>query len=790
MRRIVLFFFFLLPVCAFSQLKETFDGPEITSANPWTQSSDGFFLKDGQLLFDAGGRAKGTSYIRVPVSYSADMEWTFDVSMNYNPSNNNHARVYVYATGQPSDVLFFVQVGHNDDNISLYSQKGTDSPVILIKGRKDLLDSDRISVHVKLTKKEDSVWTLYTRPEEKSYYTSEGVAQTSLKDIRSGGVLNLACCYKASSMKDVVTAFDNICVLNEITPTDTVPDDEPGTDVPLPPGEDELPQLVAVTPLTLSSLQFEFDNPVRIDKAVFTISGIGNAERAVYADTSQKLINTSFAEEMKLGGNYVISYKGITDLTGNPLADYSEEVMLGEGEEGEGEGEGEEFETGVVLINEIMADPKGLTALPETEYVELYNASGKALMLDNWQFSYGGKAKPMGVIALPAEGYVVLYRSGRDIKVDPSGIGVPLDNFPSALANSGKDIQLLDPTGHVVDEVSYEKAKPAVSWERSENGWILSTDPRGGTPGSKNSLSGSKPEEPDNPDVPDNPDIPDNPEASSVQPGEIIFNELLPNPFTGGSEYIELYNRSDKVLSLSGLAVAVRKTDGTFSTRYPLASVSESLQSDGYALLTKSKEGVSAFYLISAPNAIFELSRLPVLANTSSTLVLFREHDNVVVDEVTYSSKWHASSVKEEKGVSLERISPDNPTQDPLNWTSASSSAGYGTPGYRNSQYEITPPGEVTGIEAPVLKDNSEIYEISYFLDQPGYNCRASVYNTAGLRVAEIANHELLGTSGRLTWDGNGLSGQRLQTGVYLFYAEIYHVKGKTKSYKKVFLVK
>ncbi len=36
---------------------------------------------------------------------------------------------------------------------------------------------------------------------------------------------------------------------------------------------------------------------------------------------------------------------------------------------------------GDVVINEVMADPVGLTELPETEYIEIYNVSGSDLSL-------------------------------------------------------------------------------------------------------------------------------------------------------------------------------------------------------------------------------------------------------------------------------------------------------------------------------------------------------------------------------------------------------------------------
>lgn len=559
-----------------------------------------------------------------------------------------------------------------------------------------------------------------------------------------------------------------------------------------------MPKLLSIEPLTLSDLQFVFDLPVKTEQAIFSVSSIGNADRIAYADESRKVVNTHYPEEMKTGEVYTIFYSGVTDEKGNILDSYSEKVKVEEEDDGE-----EPFEPGSILINEIMADPKGLEELPETEYVELYNTTENVLVLTDWQFSYGGKAKPMTTFEIPAKGYAVLYRSGRDIVADLSAVKVPLDNFPSALANTGKLLQLFDGDKNLIDEVTYEKTTPAKSWERSSSGWHLSSDPRGGTPGSVNSSGKGeeKPNEPDKPVTPDDPDDPDTPDDPplpdiTVEPGEFVFNELLPNPFAGGSEYIELYNRSDRALPVSGLSVAVRKSDGTLSTRYPLSSVTATIESDGYVLLTKNLEGVTDFYTIQSPSSLFEVPKLPILANTSSTLVLFRTKDGTVIDEVSYTSKWHASSIKDQKGVSLERIDPDAGTQSPSNWTSASATVGYGTPGYPNSQSDISlpddpdTPDEPTGIKTPQWDESAGHYTISYYLDQPGYNCRAFVFNIAGQRVAQIANHELLGLTGKLTWDGYALSGRQLQTGVYIFYAELYHTSGTVKRYKQVFLVR
>ena len=287
------------------------------------------------------------------------------------------------------------------------------------------------------------------------------------------------------------------------------------------------------------------------------------------------------------------------------------------------------------------------------------------------------------------------------------------------------------------------------------------------------------------------PEIPVGPPTGTVQPEEIVFNELLPNPFAGGSEYIELYNRSNRDLPINGLAISTRKTDGTLSTAYPLSGIVQVMEKEAYLLLTKSTEGVSDFYAIYSHEALHEL-KLPVLVNTSSTLVLYRMDDGVVIDEVAYSSKWHASSIKDQKGVALERINPESSTQDAKNWTSATERSGYGTPGYKNSQYgndEDDGKADGNNVGTPAANESGS-YTITYSLNEPGYSWRAYIYSINGSRVAEIANNEQLAQSGEIVWDGRGLDGRRLQTGMYIFYAELYNAKGGRKQIKRVFLAK
>ena len=436
---------------------------------------------------------------------------------------------------------------------------------------------------------------------------------------------------------------------------------------------------------------------------------------------------------------------------------------------------------GDVLINEVMADPRGLTKLPTTEYVELRNTTDHEIDLEGWTFVYDKTSIPLPDAELPAGGYAVLYKAGREISVADGAAEVALKRFPANMINAGKPLALKDPSGTVIHSYTYLKAKAGRSIERGEGDkWHLSTDPRGGTPGEENSEGA-----PDKPDEPDEPNRPNEPDATEqVEPREIILNEILFDPQPHGSEYIELYNRSDRTLSTHGLAIALRKSDGHLGSRHSLTSLATTLAPGDYLVLTSDPNGVTSLIRTPALDVIRRF-KLPALNNQGATIVLLRTADSTVVDEVTYSAKWHSSAVKIRRGVALERISPDGSSQEAANWTSASSETGYGTPGYKNSQSGASSQiEEGATISEPEYNASTRDYLIRYRMDKPDYRCQMAVYSSNGQKVAVIANNQLLTPEGEIRWDGAGLT-----PGVYIFYVELYHPDGSSQHIRKPLLV-
>lgn len=289
----------------------------------------------------------------------------------------------------------------------------------------------------------------------------------------------------------------------------------------------------------------------------------------------------------------------------------------------------------------------------------------------------------------------------------------------------------------------------------------------------------------------DDPDIPEEGITGRVpMPGDIVFNELLYDPPQGGNEYIELFNRSESNLDMTALFIAVRKQTGELSKSYPLSGTGISVIKPGqYLLLSKNMAGVTAFYTVPEKAGRMEIP-LPALSNTGASLVLGNTKTGEIIDSLTYSPAWHASFLKETKGVSLERIDPEQQTHDAANWTSATTGSGSGTPGSENSQYlahgNRNDVPTKASVETPYREADGS-YSAVYHLDKTGYGCKATLFNASGQKKKSLPQDNALGRNGKLTWHMTSDKGKKLSPGLYIFHVDFFHPDGNTKQFKKTF---
>lgn len=781
MKHFFLFLLFNLPFLAFSQFSTSFESPDLSET--WVGDRSSFTIKNGiltlQSQFSSGEKSKKVQLAHPYTLSSSRKEWSFYVNLNTKPTNSNYIQIYPQATEAESLDGFYIRIGHSKQGsqASRFSYGFDDQTYeYLLTG---IEDETPTSIHFLIQLIDNKEWIIYVRNAYKENKLRLIKRIESITKPIENSYFGLRIVHTTSGNKKF--GIEDILIQEATYSPEEEPAEEDKTwsDCSL----DEIESLNAY------EFKFNFSKAVNIDNATFSIEGKGynGQETAIKTKIPEETPNVVIVRFFKGASSneyYTLYWTGLKDSEGMPVKDGAVEGLF----------ENTEEEPNIslsqkeVIINEIMANPKGF--IPETEYIELHNCLDQTVKLKGCKLQYGEKILiPLDIVEIEAQGYAVLYRKGDEMNQDI--VSYALELFPANLANAGKELFLYNDLGDIIDHYIYPQASPGKSWEFDKTGeWHLSTDKSGGTPGRANSpiqIEEDKPKE----EEPELPDYPSKPEYSSPEPFDIIISEILPEPFIGGSEYIELFNRSERNVSLNDVAISTRKSDGSLNTAYSLADYPGTFKSGDYLLLTKSLEGVSDFYEMPLQLHVHEC-KLPILANSGASIVLYRKSDQEIIDEVHYSADWHNTSVKDKKGVALERIDLNGKSQDKSNWTSAASAAGGGTPGKTNSQQ-----GSNASNEPPTGKEEISLlrfqptgeYLMSYYLPQPGYFAKGWIFDIRGRKLSTLIENESLGTSGTIRWDGTGDDGKHLPSGVYIQYIELWNANGHTIRQKAAFLV-
>ena len=270
--------------------------------------------------------------------------------------------------------------------------------------------------------------------------------------------------------------------------------------------------------------------------------------------------------------------------------------------------------------------------------------------------------------------------------------------------------------------------------------------------------------------------------------GDGIVNEILFNPRSNANDYVEFYNKSNKILDASKLYIANRNSTGIVSSITPLSTTPFYIFPGDHIVVTEDVENLALNYLVQKPEAILALSSLPSFPDDEGVVLLLNQQ-GAIIDEVNYSDDWHFKLIDNAEGVSLERVDPDGPSQNAANWHSAASTAGYGTPGYKNSQFknlqvivttiEISPK-----VFSPDNDGFNDIATIHYKIDQPGYVANITIFDAAGRPVRNLVRNGTLSTNGYWNWDGLDDKGKKLPIGTYILFTEILNLQGKKNKFK------
>ncbi|MGE0636403.1 MAG: lamin tail domain-containing protein [Bacteroidia bacterium] len=275
---------------------------------------------------------------------------------------------------------------------------------------------------------------------------------------------------------------------------------------------------------------------------------------------------------------------------------------------------------------------------------------------------------------------------------------------------------------------------------------------------------------------------------------DIIVNEILFYPYDDGVDFVEVYNRSSKVIDLKSLRIANFDTIGVPPINQKIIAPLGYLLFPGeYMVLTTSPDAVKSDYSTTNPTGFLKVASMPSFNIDAGSVVLNDTLGNII-DLFIYDEAMHIPLLNSFKGVSLERIAFERSSADRSNWHSAAETAGFATPAYQNSQFDVpqiedSPITLEPEIFSPDNDGYNDVINFNYVFDTPGFIATITIYDARGRTIKNLLTNELLGTTGTISWDGINESSEKARIGIYIAYIELFNIAGEQKNYKKSFVL-
>ena len=268
---------------------------------------------------------------------------------------------------------------------------------------------------------------------------------------------------------------------------------------------------------------------------------------------------------------------------------------------------------------------------------------------------------------------------------------------------------------------------------------------------------------------------------------DLVINEVLFNPRTGGSDYIELYNKSDKLINLQGFQLL------EYDVFDPATVIDEAtigaiiIQAHDYVVLSEDTADIFKNYIVAHPAHLYQVP-IPNF-NDDQSIITLNLPDGSLIDSLAYHKSWHLELLDIQDGVALERIDVNASSNHADNWQSAASTYGYGTPTVRNSQFfEIDTMAKLS-VEPEVFNPNEDGYKdfciIQYKDGREGELANITIFNLLGQEVKLLAQNHSLGQENIWKWNGSNNNFEKAAIGIYIVLFEIFDLDGKKQIFKE-----
>ncbi len=847
MRTQLLFYIFFFSLIGNSQVVDDFSDGNF-SANPTWSGTTADYIVNANFELQTNLSVAATSYLSLPHGLTSldDKEWRLRVKQSFSPSSANYGKVYLVANGTDPTLDpdgFYLQLGESGsvDAVSLYKQVGGVSTLICAGPSGSI--SSSFDYGIKVNRDASGLWTISTDPSGGANYVFESSGTDAT--VILGTHFIWQCTYTMSNASkfyfddlyigDVpvdmfapilisATAIDANSVdvvFNE--PVDpTTAEDETNYDIQpfnsasmavLDGADPTLVHLTTTQPLLngnsytmfVTNIEDLVGNDTTIQSVMFTYivpetPAPGDViVTEIFADPTPTvgLPEFEFVEIHNRSAKYF-------DISGWKLGDAGSDGTIQSGLLSPGD---------YLVLCATSSVPSYPNSTAVSSFPSLNNASDDVILKDTNgatidKVSYtddwyrdgvkksGGYTLELINPTLPCSDETNWIASNASIGGTPGAQNSVYDNSPDILSPSLTNIFASAPNiltlefSEPMDSTSLENAPILVTPTLTEiNRIVLGSQPTelnlffspDFAPSQEYVISVSNLQDcagnmtgVSSPFV-----LPDDPSE-----GDVIINEILFDPLTGGSDYVEVYNTSGKVFDMYQWYFANLDNDSVANLKQILTH--KILFPGEYVAVSSVPSNVIENYPSAVAANLLD-SELPTYSNDSGTVILMT--DFVVLDRVSYVDDWHFDLLDSKDGKSLERINALDGSNNPSNWHTAAESVGWGTPGAENSQFvPLTESGEVTLPNKVFSPDNDgfeDVLQIRYEMSENGLLANISIYDANGRLVRKLKENEYLGTEGLFAWDGVTDDGTKASIGQYILVFEAFQATGGTKFVQK-----
>lgn len=481
MKQFLLFaWLFILPYAAIAQVNDDFSDGNFSSNPAWSGDVAEFKVNSSnQLQLNSSG--ENESYLVTTNSLADSVEWIFWVKQSFSPSSNNNSRVYLMSdvqdikNAQPNG--YYLQLGESGSNdaIELFRQNGANSTSIC-RGTDGLI-SGSFEMRVKVIRDSQGKWSILADPAGNQNYQLEATGNDNT--FNSTAYFGFLCDYTKTNADNFY--FDDV-VIKQYTP-DVTP-----------------PAVKNIGVLNAQELSIEFSESVTQataeDPSNYSVNqGFGSPSTAAINPQDPRAVKLTFSGSFASAQQYQLDIQQIEDVAGNVL-DTTVSFTFYEAARGD------------VVINEIMADPTPQVALPDAEYLEIYNDAPYPVNLNNWTLIIGSSRKNLGALNLNPGSFLILCDDDDEDVLKSFGNIYSFSSF--SLTNGGASVTLKNHLSQVIHHVAYTDAwykdpvKEDGGWALEQmdpdnacagvSNWLASVETSGGTPGKENSVKTPNPD--------------------------------------------------------------------------------------------------------------------------------------------------------------------------------------------------------------------------------------------------------------------------------------------------------